>query len=102
MAPAAPAVAPPAPAPVPAQPPEVAAVEPPTDTHPVPRPNVRLSFLVYSQYAERRSVVLVIEGGGLTTLHEGERAGNIEVARILPDSVEIKYQGRMFTVHPRD
>ena len=85
----------------------VAAVEPrrePSDeSRPAPRlPTVRLSFLVYSPSAERRSVVLATEGGNLTTLREGEQVGNIEVARILPDRVELRYEGRVFTVRPRD
>ena len=62
---------------------------------------VRLSFLVYSPSAERRSVVLAMDGT-LVTLHEGESAGNVEVARILPDAVELRYEGRLFTVRPRD
>ncbi len=81
--------------------PVVAAVEPRNDNRPVARPAVRLSFLVYSPSAERRSVVLTMEGT-LVTLHEGESAGNVEVARILPDAVELRYEGRLFTVRPRD
>ena len=83
----------------------VAAVEPrrePSDERPAPHPTVRLSFLVYSPSAERRSVVLATEGGSLTTLREGERVGDIEVERILPDRVELRYEGRVFTVRPRD
>ncbi|TMA97733.1 MAG: hypothetical protein E6J70_15100 [Deltaproteobacteria bacterium] len=84
----------------------VAAVEPrrePSDeSRPAPHPTVRLSFLVYSPSAERRSVVLATEGGSLTTLREGERVGDIEVERILPDRVELRYEGRVFTVRPRD
>jgi len=105
-----PAAAPAAPAVAPRQP-ALAAVEPrrePTDEGRTatraaspPPPAVRLSFLVYSPSAERRSVVLTTEGGSLTTLHEGERVGDIEVARILPDSVELRYEGRVFTVRPR-
>jgi len=82
--------------------------EPGEETRPASRPTpappppaVRLSFLVYSPSAERRSVVLATQGGGLTTLHEGERAGDIEVTRILPDSVELRYQGNVFTITPR-
>ena len=81
--------------------PVVAAVEPRNDNRPVARPAVRLSFLVYSPSAERRSVVLAMDGT-LVTLHEGESAGNVEVARILPDAVELRYEGRLFTVRPRD
>ena len=84
----------------------VAAVEPrrePSDeSRPAPHPTVRLSFLVYSPSAERRSVVLATEGGSLTTLREGERVGDIEVERIFPDRVELRYEGRVFTVRPRD
>jgi len=84
----------------------VAAVEPrrePSDeSRPAPHPTVRLSFLVYSPSTERRSVVLATEGGSLTTLREGERVGDIEVERILPDRVELRYEGRVFTVRPRD
>ncbi len=79
----------------------MAAVEPRNDNRPVARPAVRLSFLVYSPSAERRSVVLAMDGT-LVTLHEGESAGNVEVARILPDAVELRYEGRLFTVRPRD
>ena len=79
----------------------MAAVEPRNDNRPVARPAVRLSFLVYSPSAERRSVVLAMDGT-LVTLREGESAGNVEVARILPDAVELRYEGRLFTVRPRD
>lgn len=81
-----PAVIPPAPAPV---------AETPT-------PRVHVSFLLYSKVPERRSVALAIEDGGLVTLREGERTGGVEVARILPDRVELRYDGRTFTVRARD
>jgi hypothetical protein len=79
-------------APAPAPPPVVEA--------PVPR--VHVSFLLYSKVPERRSVALAIEDGGLVTLHEGERTGGVEVARILPDRVELRYDGRTFAVRARD
>ncbi len=80
--------------------PGVAAAPPPVVETPVPR--VHVSFLLYSKVPERRSVALAIEDGGLVTLHEGERSGGVEVARILPDRVELRYDGRTFAVRARD
>ena len=61
-----------------------------------------LSFLLFSGSAERRSVALSIDGGGLETLHEGEESGGLEVVRILPDRVDLRWQGEPFTVRARD
>jgi hypothetical protein len=69
---------------------------------PAGAPRVQLSFLVYSQTPERRSVVLAIDGGSLVTLHEGETAVGLEVARILPDRVHLRMGGQVFAVRPRD
>jgi hypothetical protein len=63
---------------------------------------VQLSFLVYSQTPERRTVVLSIDGGSLVTLHEGETAVGLEVARILPDRVHLRLGAQVFAVRPRD
>jgi cytoskeletal protein RodZ len=64
-------------------------------------PKVHLSFLAYSPRTERRSVSLTIEGGSLVVLHEGESADGVEVARILPDHVELRSGGRTFSVGTR-
>jgi hypothetical protein len=40
-----------------------------------------VSFLVYSAVVERRSVALTIDGGGLTTLREGDEAQGIQVVQ---------------------
>jgi hypothetical protein len=65
-------------------------------------PSIRVSFLVYSRTAERRSVALAVGDGSLTTLHEGESASGIEVTRILPDRVELRHDGRPFTVRAQN
>jgi hypothetical protein len=62
---------------------------------------MRVSFLVYSSVAERRSVALTFDGGGLTTLREGEESNGIEVVRIRPDRVELRWQGEVFSLEVR-
>ena len=97
-------------APAAAPPPEVAMRRAPPERAPdlvIPRPpadapRVQVSFLVYSRVPDRRSVTLTIEGGSLTTLHEGESADGIEVARILADRVELRHAGKTFVAVPRD
>jgi hypothetical protein len=95
-------------APVPA-PPAAPAAEPEAEPAPAPRaarpagaPSVRVSFLVYSSSPARRSVALAIDETGLVTLHEGEDAGGLSVAQILPDGVELTWQGQAFTVPARN
>ena len=68
---------------------------------PAGAPRMRVSFLVYSSVAERRSVVLTIDGGSLTTLREGESSNGIDVVRIRPDSVELRWQGEAFRLEVR-
>jgi hypothetical protein len=63
---------------------------------------VRLSFLLFSPSPERRSVALAIDGGSLQTLHEGEATGGLQVVRILPDRVDLSWEGAPFTVRARD
>jgi hypothetical protein len=63
---------------------------------------VRVSLLAYSRAPERRSVSLTIDGGALVMMHEGEQSDGIEVVRILPDRVDLRRGGIMFTVQPRD
>jgi hypothetical protein len=101
-----PVVAPPAgaaaPAAVTAPPAQVASRPPepapaPAPTH-VDAPPVRVSFLVYSRTAERRTVALAVGDGGIMTLREGESIGGVEVTRILPDRVELRHAGQPFTV----
>jgi hypothetical protein len=86
--------APPVRAPAPAPPPAVTAS--------AERPRVRVSFLIYSPVASRRTVALTIEDGSLATLHEGEAAGGVEVTHIHPDHVELRHGGQTFTVQARD
>jgi hypothetical protein len=76
---------------------------PPIRRAPAGAPGVRLSFLLFSPSPQRRSVALAIDGGSLETLHEGESTtGGLEVVRILPDRVDLKWQGEGFTVRARD
>ena len=39
---------------------------------------------------------------GLVTLHEGESSNGLSVAQILPDGVELTWQGQSFKVPARD
>jgi hypothetical protein len=82
--------------------PAVPAEPPPVARPPEGAPNIRLSFLLYSAHPERRSVALTIDGGGLTTLHEGDDHEGVEVVRIRPDGAELRWQGEVFTVEARD
>jgi hypothetical protein len=63
---------------------------------------VRVSFLVYSNAPERRSVALTIDDGGLVTLQEGQEASGLSVVQIQPDGVELAWQGQSFTVRARN
>jgi hypothetical protein len=92
------AEAPPTAAAEPAPPPTTRAAK---AARPAGAPPVRVSFLVYSGAPERRSVALSIDGG-LVTLHEGEDAGGLSVTQILPDGVELIWQGQSFKVPARD
>ena len=69
---------------------------------PAGAPHVQVSFLFYSPVAERRTVLLSVDGSGTETLHEGERAGDLEVARILPDRVHVRWSGALYSVRARD
>jgi len=69
---------------------------------PAGAPHVQVSFLFYSPVAERRTVLLSVDGSSTETLHEGERAGDLEVARILPDRVHVRWSGQLFSVRARD
>lgn len=82
--------------------PVVPADPPPAARPPDGAPAVRLSFLLYSTHAERRSVALTIDGGGLTTLHEGDDHEGVEVVRIHPDRVDLRWQGEAFSVEARN
>jgi hypothetical protein len=68
---------------------------------PLGAPRLRVSFLVYSSAADRRSVVLTIDGGGLTTLREGDESNGISVVQIHPDRVDLRWQGETFTLDVR-
>src|SRR5262249_21296327 len=80
----------------------IAPEPPPIRRAPAGAPRVQLSSLLFSPSAERRSVALAIDGGGLQTLHEGESSGGLEVVRILPDRVDVRWEGEAFTVRARD
>ena len=84
--------------------PTYAHLEPPAVRRPpAGAPAVRLSFLLYSPAPGRRTVALAIENRGLETLHEGEASSDgVEVVRILPDRVELGWNGEHFTVRARD
>lgn len=100
-----PAVAPRAEPPASAATPEADGASAPIDVLPrlpTGAPHVQVSFLLYSPNAERRSVMLNLDGGDMATLHEGERAGDIEIARILPDRVHVRWGGRLFSVRARE
>jgi hypothetical protein len=62
---------------------------------------MRVSFLVYSSIAERRSVALTFDGGGLTTLREGDESNGVQVVHIRPDRVELRWQGEAFMLEVR-
>src|SRR5262249_32390712 len=104
-------------APAPVAPPAAATPPPPVATEPhflqapdsaditpppADAPRVQLTMLMYSRVPERRTVALVVDGGSMTMLHEGESTHEIEVERIKPDGVLLRHRGRSFTVRPRD
>jgi type II secretory pathway component PulC len=68
---------------------------------PIGAPRLRVSMVLYSAIPARRRVALTIDGGSLTTLHEGEEASGIEVLQIQPDRVELRWQGQAFTLEVR-
>ena len=99
--------APPPPPPAELDTPPAKADSPPAPIDVLPRlppgaPHVQVSFLLYSRVAERRSVLLNVNGDNTEALHEGERAGDIEVTRILPDRVHVRWSGQLFSVRARD
>ena len=69
---------------------------------PAGAPHVQVSFLFYSRVPERRTVLLSVDGSSTETLHEGERAGDLEIARILPDRVHVRWSGALYSVRARD
>lgn len=77
-------------------------VPPPAAVRPAGAPAARVSFLVYSSVAARRSVALTIGDAGLVTLHEGEATGGLSVVQILPDGVELDWQGQVYTIPARN
>jgi len=101
-APAARVAGTPPPHPTPARTAALEPEPPPIRRAPAGAPHVQLSFLLFSPSAERRSVALALDGGSLQTLHEGESTGGLEVVRILPDRVDVRWQGEAFTVRARD
>jgi hypothetical protein len=68
---------------------------------PVGAPKLRVSFLVYSSAASRRTVTLTIGDTGLTTMREGEEQQGITVVRIRADRVELEWQGERFELEVR-
>jgi hypothetical protein len=99
-----PAIAAPAPAPAPATPPAAKPRErtvQPVFGPPAGAPRMRISVLVYSSLADRRSVVLTIDGGSLTTLREGDESNGISVVQIHPDRVDLRWNGEAFTLDVR-
>jgi hypothetical protein len=78
------------------------AAAPAAAARPAGAPGVRVSFLVYSSAPDRRTVALAIDQAGLVTLHEGETSNGLSVAQILPDGVELTWQGQSFKVRARD
>ena len=64
-------------------------------------PRMRVSFLVYSSVSTRRSVALTIGDAGMTTLREGQESQGVEVVRIFPDRVDLRWQGETFTLEVR-
>jgi hypothetical protein len=79
-----------------------ATLPPPHSRLPSGAPPVRLSFLMYSRTADRRSVALRVGDGSLSTLHEGETAGGFEVVAIHSDHAELRFDGERFDLWPRD
>ncbi len=65
-------------------------------------PRVRVSFLLYSEDPGRRRVMLTVnDATDLVTAYEGQRVEALEIARILPDEVHLRYEGKVFAVQPR-
>jgi hypothetical protein len=84
-------------------------VEPPSrvppprvDPPPPGAPHTQVSFLLYSIVPSRRTVTLNIDGTGLVSMKEGDTESGVHVARILPDRVELVYQGQAYTILSRD
>jgi hypothetical protein len=63
---------------------------------------VLVNVLLYSPVAERRTVSLTVDGGDMVTLREGEKTGTIEVTRILPERIHVRWDGRLFAVDARE
>src|SRR5439155_24218807 len=96
----------------PVPPPAVARTAPPVEPEPPPpvaedvvpttpppgAPTIAINFLVYSRVPERRTVALTIGGAGMVTLHEGEAAADVEIARILSDRVHVRFAGVLYSV----
>jgi hypothetical protein len=99
-----PVVTPPAPqaAARPARDPAPAPAAPVFARPPTGAPHLKVSFLVYSAVPERRRVALSIGDASMVTLHEGESAHDVEVERIFADHVELRHDGRRFTLRARD
>jgi len=89
-------------APAPPPPAEEPPGEPVAERPPPGAPAIRMSFLVFSRNADRRTVTLTIDGSGLTTLHEGEKVGGLEVVRIYSDHADLRFSGTRFSVRGRD
>jgi hypothetical protein len=65
-------------------------------------PRVRVSFLFYSKDPGRRRVMLTLnDTPDLVTAYEGQRIEAFEIARILPDEVHLRYEGKVFAIQPR-
>jgi len=65
---------------------------------PAGAPEIHVSFLIYSAVPARRQVSLTIDNGPLVTLHEGQKAGSVELVRILRDRIHVEHGGRTFSV----
>jgi hypothetical protein len=89
---------------VPEAPPPEAPAAPPADADVVPgpppgAPHIAINFLAYSRIPARRTVTLTIDGTDMITMSEGERLGTIEIVRILPNRVHLRYgDGPLFAV----
>ena len=46
-------------------------------------------------------LTVVLADGTIATLREGEHAGEIEVVRIRPDHIEVRWRGETFAIRPR-
>jgi hypothetical protein len=56
---------------------------------------------MYSSQPARRSVALSLPGAGMSTLREGEYFQGVRVLEILPDAVDLEWNGMRYRASAR-